>query len=196
MTAYCLALGLLGVHLDLSQREVVSWTLAAEIRSARQTGELSAPTGNARPGRTPHEVYRCHGDDSWVAISCRTDEHRDGLAQLVSPSLTGHSEPWWVSNAQQIDATITQWSSGRSVDQCVKELTTAGVPSVRVATAATRAADSHFDARRVFLESDAGFCTPSAAPGSADRRAHAATAELDLRDLRRVVTSGVIRDGR
>jgi crotonobetainyl-CoA:carnitine CoA-transferase CaiB-like acyl-CoA transferase len=154
MTAYCLALGLLGVHLDLSQREVVSWTLAAEIRSARETGELSAPTGNARPGRTPHEVYRCHGDDSWVAISCRTDEHRDGLAQLVSPLLTGHSEPWWVSNVQQIDATITHWSSERAVEECVKELTTAGVPSVRVATAATRAADSHFDARRVFLESD------------------------------------------
>jgi crotonobetainyl-CoA:carnitine CoA-transferase CaiB-like acyl-CoA transferase len=154
MAAYCLALGLPGVHLDLSQREVVSWTLAADIRSARESGELPVPTGNARPGRTPHDVYRCHRDDSWVAISCRTDEHRDRLAQLVSPLLAGHSEPWWLSNARLVDETITQWSGERSADECVKELTAAGVPSGSVATAQTRAADPHFGSRRVFLESD------------------------------------------
>jgi crotonobetainyl-CoA:carnitine CoA-transferase CaiB-like acyl-CoA transferase len=154
MAAYCLALSLPGVHLDLSQREVVSWTLAADVRSARATGEPPAPTGNARPGRTPHDVYRCHGDDSWVAISCRTDEHRDRLAQLVSPLLIGHSEQWWLLDAELVDETIALWSAQRSADECVKELTAAGVPSAPVRTAQTRAADSHFDARRVFLESD------------------------------------------
>jgi crotonobetainyl-CoA:carnitine CoA-transferase CaiB-like acyl-CoA transferase len=152
MAAYCLALGVHGVHLDLSQREVVSWTLRDAVRTALETGYVPAPSGNRRPGRTPHNVYRCAGVDEWVAISCRTARQRAALAAIVKPALAGRGVDWWLANAPDVDEAIDQWTAERSPDECVKRLTAAGVAAAVVANAGTRALDPHFDARRVFLD--------------------------------------------
>ena len=152
--AYCLAMDLRGAHLDLSQREIVSWSLSDAIHAAQENGEMPQPTGNARAGRSPHDVYLCAGDEAWVAISCRTDAHRDGLAQLVPGCLTGHSLEWWLSNKEAVDGHIARWTAERSADACVTELSAAGVPASAVSTAKTRARDPRFAAHRVFLDGD------------------------------------------
>ena len=152
MAAYCLATGATGLHLDLSQREVVSWTLGGFIRDRDTSGQIVEPTGNSRPGCTPRDTFPCAGDDAWVALNCRTDNQRESLASIVSGSLINRDLEWWVSNSELVYVTIASWTEGRSADECVKALTAAGVPAAPVLTAETRAHSLRFRSRRVFLD--------------------------------------------
>lgn len=39
--------------------------------------------GSRRPHQSPHGVFRCFGDDSWIAISCRDDRAWQALASVI-----------------------------------------------------------------------------------------------------------------
>ncbi|MFI0485362.1 CoA transferase [Actinomadura sp. 9N215] len=153
LIAYCVVQDLRGTYLDVSQRELVSWTLADRVIEHLDTGTVPGPSGNRRPGSTPHDVYRCEGDDQWIAVSCRTDAERTALAALIGADRPA-AEPaaWWEENHREVDAAIDAWARRRSKEECVRELTLAGVPSAPVQSARERAADPHFKRRRVFLD--------------------------------------------
>ena len=148
----CMAQGLRPAHLDLAQLEVASWTLSDRLAEYRWSGRAPQATGNRRPGRTPHDVYRCHGEDQWVALSCWNGEQRAALAALVGIAAPEASdERWWWEHPDAIDARIGAWTAGQAKDTCVAELAGAGVPAAPVQSAAERARDPHFLRRRVFL---------------------------------------------
>jgi crotonobetainyl-CoA:carnitine CoA-transferase CaiB-like acyl-CoA transferase len=150
MVVYCLERGLRGAYLDMSQREVVSWTLAAEIADYRLNGHDSAPNGNRRPGRTPHDTFPCRDPGTWVAISCQSDDQRQSLAScLASEALAGRAPGWWLAHEDAVDAAVTEWTSARSRDQVLRELRAAGIPAVPVLDAAGRREDPHFVEREV-----------------------------------------------
>lgn len=158
LTVACLATGVTGVHLDLAQREVVSWTLSGEIRRSlgevqNRGGGFAGPTGNRRPGRSPHDIYPCSGADEWLALSCRTDEQRAALAELAVPAAVGHPDlVWWTENADDVDKALAAWTAQRSAPAGVAQLTGAGIPSAPVSTPETRAHDDHFTAKRIYLD--------------------------------------------
>ncbi|MFI0366824.1 CoA transferase [Actinomadura sp. 1N219] len=153
LIAYCAAQDLRGTYLDVSQRELVSWTLADRIIEHLDTGTVPGPSGNRRPGSTPHDVYRCGGDDQWIAVACRTDAERAALAALIGAGrMAGRTAGWWEENHREADAAISAWTRRRTKEECVRELTRAGVPSAPVQSARERAEDPHFRRRRVFLD--------------------------------------------
>lgn len=151
LVAYCLERGIHGVHLDVAQGEVVSWTLADKIAAYRATGIVPGPTGNHRPGRAPHEIYRC-GDGRWVAVSCTSDAERAALSDVLRLDSAGRPLQWWKDNEGMVDAAVAAWVLDRSRARCVDELTNAGVPCAPVLSATERATEPHFIERRVFLE--------------------------------------------
>jgi crotonobetainyl-CoA:carnitine CoA-transferase CaiB-like acyl-CoA transferase len=153
--AYCVQRGIKGVHLDVSQREVVSWTLAADIADYLVNGRDAAPRGNRRPGRTPHDTSPCADPGTWIAISCFTDRHRDSLAACVT-SLRGHDEGWWWSHEDLVDTEVTAWTRGRTRQVALTELRAAGVPAVPVLTAEDRRDEPGFTSRRVVLPTAGG----------------------------------------
>ena len=142
MATYCVAAGATGVHLDLAQRELVTWTLADQLRAALTSGIAPAPTGNHRPGRRPHDVFPCAVPDSWIAISCYTDEQRAALATIVGAAS---------AECVVLRDAVAAWTAARPVASCAAELAAVGVPVAPVVDAATRANDSRFMRRRVFL---------------------------------------------
>jgi crotonobetainyl-CoA:carnitine CoA-transferase CaiB-like acyl-CoA transferase len=151
LVAYCLQQGIRGTHLDVAQRDVVSWTLADRIADFQQNGRIAAPEGNRRPGRTPHDIYPCASPDTWIAISCRTAAQRQALARLVAPTGQPPAEDWWAEHDDEVDAAITTWTHARTREDCDADLAAAEVPCAPVLTAADRAAEPHFRDRRVFL---------------------------------------------
>lgn len=152
LVAYCLSLGVRGVHLDVSQRELISWTLADRIVEHATTGVLPARTGNRRPSGTPHDVYRCSGDGQWVAIACHHQTEREALAAVVSPeNLVGRTAPWWWEHQSVVDESIATWAGARSREECIRVLTEAGIANAPVLSAAERALEPRFRDRRVFL---------------------------------------------
>ena len=63
-----------GQHLDLAQAEASIHFLAPAMLDHTVNGNHPTRQGNADPWAAPHGVYRCAGDDDWVAIACETDD--------------------------------------------------------------------------------------------------------------------------
>ncbi|MDX3452646.1 CoA transferase [Streptomyces sp. ME02-8801-2C] len=140
-----------GIHLDISQREAVAWTLADQLGEYVWTGRTPAPDGNRRPGATPHDTYPTAEPDSWLAIACTNAGHRRALAEVIT-ALPGHEpEDWWLNHQDTVDAVISEWTARRPRDTAVAELRRAGVPAVPVNSAADRARDPRYRERRAAL---------------------------------------------
>src|SRR6185437_12018315 len=80
-TATALAAGLLyrwrsgrGVHLDLSQVECATYTLAPWLLDFGLNGRAGQRMGNRSDRYAPHGVFPSRGDDRWIAIACTDDE--------------------------------------------------------------------------------------------------------------------------
>jgi crotonobetainyl-CoA:carnitine CoA-transferase CaiB-like acyl-CoA transferase len=149
---YCLHQQLTGVHLDVSQREVVSWTLGPEIANYLCGGQDSSVTGNRRPGVTPRDTYPTR-DRAWVAVACVTDADRSALAGwLGRPDVADRDQQWWIAHADEIDAAIRRRTTASDRDELAAGLRIAGVPAVPVLTAADRATAARFADRQVVFE--------------------------------------------
>lgn len=154
LIAHGLVTGRAGVHIDVSQREVVAWTLAASLAEVAFEGKQPVRDGNRQRGKAPHDTYPCKGDDAWVAIACSTPAHRQALAGLIPGLANGASSDAWFDNQASIDAIIARWSEGLTRKQAIDLLLGAGVPAVPVRTAADRAEDVDLEKRRVILKGE------------------------------------------
>lgn len=109
--------------------------LAAEILVERGAGGQSVTrTGNRTRGVVPQGVYRCRGDERWVALSVVTDEHWSGLVVAMG-------RPEWATAADlgtvrgrmasqdTIDDRLRPWLAGLEAEEAVEILIAAGVPA-------------------------------------------------------------------
>jgi benzylsuccinate CoA-transferase BbsF subunit len=78
-----------GGRIELSQFESTVSLVGPAIIRYSVTGEQPPRQGNRVPDAAPHGVYPCAGEDTWIAISVRTEAE---WAELVSV-LTGASSP-------------------------------------------------------------------------------------------------------
>lgn len=141
------------VHLDISQREVVAWTLSGEARQALTADRSPDIDGCHRQDRSPHQIYRSADTDGWVAVSARTDRQRAALAELAVPKAAAHPElRWWLEHTAEVDEALGTYIAARTTAEAVQTLNGAGVPAVPVSTPDARAADPRFCAHRVYLD--------------------------------------------
>ncbi len=93
--------------------------------------------GNRDELCSPHEVFRCRGEDRWVAIAVETDGQFRALAEVMGcPGLA--SDPRFVDHRSrrlhetELEETLSGWTSGQDVDVAVCALKAAGVPAEKV----------------------------------------------------------------
>jgi crotonobetainyl-CoA:carnitine CoA-transferase CaiB-like acyl-CoA transferase len=151
-----------GQHIDVSQLEPATALSGALLLDAALNGRPSRrpdfPTGNRRlhPPSGPGGAYRASGEDKWVVISCRTEEQWKALVAVFgSPSWAADARfstlAGRVEHADDLDAHVEQWTSGRDRYEVMELLQAAGVPAGAVQDAADRlerdpqlAARAHF----------------------------------------------------
>lgn len=104
-----------GVYVDLSQVECAAWTLSDWLLAYKRDGVIGERLGNGHPAAALHGVFRCAGDDRWVAIACWSD---DELARL-----------WAVVGS---DGDLESWTSERDMFEVASQLQAAGVEAVPV----------------------------------------------------------------
>lgn len=144
-----------GQYIDLSEQEAAIPIVGAAIMEQQMTGRVRGRIGNRSDYAFPQGVYRCAGDDRWVAISCQDDAAFERLANA-----TGHAE--WLDdarfatvlarrdNADALDAAITEWTSQRSPYDAMHALQSAGVRASAVLDGRDALLDPHFAARGQF----------------------------------------------
>jgi benzylsuccinate CoA-transferase BbsF subunit len=140
-----------GQWIDMATTEAGSTMLGpsvlAQSRPAPGRNGPRLMSSNREPGApmSPHNVYRCAGDDHWIAIACRHDGDWSRLAAAID-------EPWArdpelarlagrVAQQDHLDARIEGWTAGQSAADVEELLVGAGVPAAEVASPQRRIDD-------------------------------------------------------
>lgn len=136
-----------GMHVESTMVESALNVAAEMLLEYSRNGIQMRRQGNRGPGATPQGLYRCQGDDEWVALAALTDTARASLARLIDKPELGSGEAGWRDRADEIDKLISDWAGRRAVSDAVRTLRAAQVPAARVTEAATLLNDPQLLAR-------------------------------------------------
>ncbi len=132
-----------GLSVDLSQYELGLGIMAPALLDYLANGINPEPVGNRHPfgAWAPHGIYRCSGDDRWVAIAVRGDAQWAALSEIIGrPAL--RTDPRFVThearlaNADALDAIIEAWTAGMDRYEVARRCQAAGIAAGPVQDAA------------------------------------------------------------
>jgi len=133
-----------------------------------QFGGDVEPLGNRHPGMAPHGVYRCLGEDDWLALACPDAAAWRALCAVVGdldPSLDLDGR---TASHDHIDEVITTWTCQRHKVDATAQLQKAGVAAGPVNSTPEMLADPQVQHRKFFVPYER-FSTPI--PGNPIRMA-------------------------
>lgn len=137
-----------GVRVDFSMVEAMLWSMPGPLMQA-QLGRKPEPRGNASDEHAPHGVFRCAGEDDWLAVAVTADaEWRalcgvvPGLAGLAALDLAGRR-----AQAAKIEALLAEWAAPQRGAEAAAVLAKAGVAASALAGSADLVASGHLMAR-------------------------------------------------
>jgi len=142
-----------GALIDLSQHEV-GVTFLGEYVIEQQLGRPPERLGNAHAEFAPHGVYRCAGDDDWIAIAVRSDEGWRALSDLAARGWA--ADPAFArlearrEHRGALDAEIEAWTVEHDKQRLMHELQRRGVAAGAVLTPPEWTVDPHLEARGYF----------------------------------------------
>jgi benzylsuccinate CoA-transferase BbsF subunit len=123
-----------GLYIDFSMAEGVMDMIPTQLLDYAMNGRVAEPRGNLDDVAAPHNVYRCEGEDKWVAITVLDDAQWDSFCKA-----TGHPE--WRENQRfslasqrrkhraELDALVTEWTKPLSAQEVTEQLQAVGVPA-------------------------------------------------------------------
>jgi crotonobetainyl-CoA:carnitine CoA-transferase CaiB-like acyl-CoA transferase len=122
-----------GQLVELPMIETVMNVTAIQPIEAEVFGVTLSRRGNRGHGWAVQNLYRCDGDDDWIAITVGTDAQWDALVDLMG-------NPAWANDlrfdtvdgrhthADEIDRNLRDWFAGRKLDVVMDALAAVGVP--------------------------------------------------------------------
>ena len=140
-----------GTFIDLAQREVMSTMIGEAFVAASLRNEAPVQRGNREPRYFAQGVYRCAGEEQWVAISIRdaADWGRLCAATGIVEHLGAMSND---SRHEEIDRRIAGWCAWREPQEVLEAVARAGVPVGRVLDTKTIHEDRHLEERGYWVE--------------------------------------------
>ncbi|PKB80405.1 MAG: hypothetical protein BZY88_08825 [SAR202 cluster bacterium Io17-Chloro-G9] len=159
-----------GQWIDLSQYEAGVAHLGEAFMEYEMNGVVPSRRGNSHPDHAPYGVYRCAGEDAWVAITVTSDAEWSNLVRAVG-------EPWasrrdWetaegrVSQRQEVDDAIGIWTATLEKHEVMHLLQAGGVACGALYNTREVATDPH--------HGDRGFFSISQHPSPVGPRPHSA----------------------
>jgi benzylsuccinate CoA-transferase BbsF subunit len=125
-----------GCLIDVAQYECGLSFIAGALLDYHANDKVLDRSGNFDPKAAPHNAYAC-ANDSWIAISCWSDEEFGRLATFI-----GHPE--WLNeeayatldrrqaNLSDLDEMIGEWCEAQDADALAGSLQEAGIHAYRV----------------------------------------------------------------
>jgi crotonobetainyl-CoA:carnitine CoA-transferase CaiB-like acyl-CoA transferase len=125
-----------GQQVELPMIETVLNVTAIQPIEAEVFGITLSRRGNRGHGTAIQNIYRCAGQDDWIAVTVRDDEQWHALVELMDrPSwcdeglstIDGRRE-----RADEIDARLAEWFVAQPRESTVERLAAVGVPAAPV----------------------------------------------------------------
>jgi crotonobetainyl-CoA:carnitine CoA-transferase CaiB-like acyl-CoA transferase len=123
-----------GNLVEAAMVESVLNAAAEQVVEYSSSGTLLCRNGNRGPQAAPQGVYRCAGEDQWVAIAIASDDEWRSLRSLLG-------DPQWARSGElghsvgrrdahdHIDREVSRWTSQHSAEESAQMLLDAGIPS-------------------------------------------------------------------
>lgn len=161
-----------GQRLDLSQYEASIHFLAPMLLDYTVNGREFMRRGNKSNRAAPHGVYRCKGDDRWVAIAVYTDEEWESFCRVVG-------NPEWsrkpefatllsrTKNSDELDKRVEKWTMNRTPEEVMTQMQEAGVAAGVVLNNEDLWNDpqlKHYEAFSEFEHPEIGSCSSHRRP--------------------------------
>lgn len=123
-----------GMLVETAMVEAALNAAAEQVVEFGATGTVLSRQGNRGPQAAPQGVYRCAGDDAWLALAVATDAQWRALcAVLGRPEADAAAgEPDRRRRHDDIDRWIEAWSSTRPAEVAEAALAATGIPAAVV----------------------------------------------------------------
>jgi crotonobetainyl-CoA:carnitine CoA-transferase CaiB-like acyl-CoA transferase len=157
-----------GTFLDISQFETYGAIGGEKYLSASATGESPPRLANRSRDRAPQGVYRCAGEDEWVAVSVEADGEWRALAQVLGDQIAGRGLDTLedrLAHHDEIDEAIRAWTGRRDKFAAMHELQAAGVRAGALMSNRDIVEDEHLASRGFMVEWDQTDVGPRGFPG-------------------------------
>lgn len=116
----------------------------------RQLGQQPKSMGNRHPQMAPHGVYRCAGEDQWIAVAVQNDQQWASLAGKLGMESTWDLEARR-QHEERIDQAIAELVLAQDKVAAAESLQALGVPAGPVNTVPDMVADPQVEARGFFV---------------------------------------------
>ena len=139
--------------------EVVSSMIPEAFLDYTMNGRVPPRIGNHDPHMSPHNVYRCAGDDQWVAIAVQSDDEWARLCEVMGrPELA--TDPKFGTlearkqNESALDELIGDWTCRQSPEEVTQVLQRERIAAGPVMDVMALMVDPHFRERGNIIEMD------------------------------------------
>jgi crotonobetainyl-CoA:carnitine CoA-transferase CaiB-like acyl-CoA transferase len=141
-----------GMQIEAAMVESALNIAAEVVLEYSQHGVELRRAGNRGPGASPQGVYRCRGDDDWVALAVLDDATWRRLAALIGRPELGRDPVLMTqagrrSQADPIDKLLGDWTAQRTVSDAVRTLREHGIAASAVVDPPALLDDEHLLAR-------------------------------------------------
>lgn len=146
-----------GQYIDMSQWDAGIGLTVEGFMDYVMNGTAPARQGNRDLLEAPQGVFRCSGDDEWVAIACWTDAQWQGLCEAMERSDLTQDERFASAEGrkaheEQIEAAISHWTSTKASQEAERILQLHSVPSYQVLSNRGLAEDEQLNAWGGFVD--------------------------------------------
>jgi crotonobetainyl-CoA:carnitine CoA-transferase CaiB-like acyl-CoA transferase len=136
-----------GQHIELAMIEGEFQVLGDAYIDYAMNGRERRRTGNDHPRMEPHGMFRCKGEDAWVAVAVENDRQWRSLATLCGRGdLAADNFAERRRHPAEIHRAIEEWTLRRTHLEAQALMQAAGVPAAAVLNAAELLADPHVQA--------------------------------------------------
>ena len=121
-----------GNYVDFSMAEALTASIPEALLDYQMNDRVPEPIGNDDHHHAPHNVYRCKGDDRWLAIAVTNYEEWRALCGVIgrhdlSDDVALTDTKGRREQQQRIDAAITAWSQQHEDYEAKRILQDAGI---------------------------------------------------------------------
>ena len=141
-----------GQYIDIAMTEALATLIPEAIMDFTLNGREAERVGNRDKVKVPHDVYRCKGEQKWVAISVDGDAQWAALGRAVgNPELVEDARFATAAGRREnqvaLDRIIESWTLDREPWEATEALQAAGVPAAPVLDSAEVLQDPHLTDR-------------------------------------------------
>ena len=146
-----------GQHIEIAMAETLQSLMPEAIAKYGLTGQAPGRHGNRHEWKAPHGIYRCRGEDAWVAISVGSDQQWYGVCSALGrPELARAaafaSQEDRKRNERALDPMLAEWAKHLSAEEAAARLQGERVPASAVFNARDLIEDPHLRERKAIVE--------------------------------------------